>query len=335
MSASPGPGDRLERIVLLRALGLGDFLTGIPAYRAVRRAFPDAEITLAAPAGLRPLAELTGAVDRLLPAGELQPVPWPFAPPDLAIDLHGRGPRSRRLLAELRPRRLIGFHAGDGDFATGPPCRWRPDEHEVHRWCRLLAAHGIPADPDDLDLARPGTGPDSPLRSASGSVVIHPGAAAPARRWPADRFAAVAAVLHRRGHRVVITGGAAERPLALEVARRAGLCPAAVLAGATTLTDLARLVADAALVISGDTGTAHLATAYRRPSVVLFGPVPPAEWGPPPGRRRHIALHAAKPGYRGDPHGATLDPALDAISVGDVLRAVRGVESADRSTDGG
>jgi len=326
--------------VLLRALGLGDFLTGIPAYRAVRRAFPDAEITLAAPAGLRPLAELAGAVDRLAPTGELQPVPWPFAPPDLAIDLHGRGPRSRRLLADLRPRRLIGFDPGDGDgdSATGPPCRWRSDEHEVHRWCRLLAAHGIPADPDDLDLARPGAGPDSPVLPAAGYVVIHPGASAPSRRWPADRFAAVAAVLHRQGHRIVITGSAAERPLAFEVARRAGLRPAVVLAGATALTELARLVADAGLVVSGDTGTAHLATAYRRPSVVLFGPVPPAEWGPLPGRRLHVALHAAKPGYRGDPHGATLDPALEAISVGDVLRAVwrvRGLTSGPmgESTD--
>src|SRR2546423_15189872 len=91
MSGPHGPGDRLQRIVLLRALGLGDFLTGIPAYRAVRRAFPDAEITLAAPAGLRPLAQLAGAAGRPAPPREHPPGPWALAPPGLAIALHGPG----------------------------------------------------------------------------------------------------------------------------------------------------------------------------------------------------------------------------------------------------
>jgi ADP-heptose:LPS heptosyltransferase len=65
----------------------------------------------------------------------------------------------------------------------------------------------------------------------------------------------------------------------------------------------------------------HLATAFGRPSVTLFGPVPPAEWGPPR-HRRHQVLWAGKPGYRGDPHGTGLDPALAAITVEDVGQAV-------------
>jgi len=54
-------------VLILRALGLGDFLTGVPAYRGLRQGFPEATITLAAPAALEPLARLTGAIDRLLP----------------------------------------------------------------------------------------------------------------------------------------------------------------------------------------------------------------------------------------------------------------------------
>jgi ADP-heptose:LPS heptosyltransferase len=337
------------RVLLLRALGLGDFLTGVPAYRAVRRACPGHRIVLAAPAGLAGLVPLTGAIDELLPTAELAPVPWRGDPPELGIDLHGRGPASHRLVAALRPGRLITFGGDHGGGFTGPP--WYPGEHEVARWCRLLAESGIPADPADLLLQPPGdttprnpprpparrdphpSGLPSPVnnpggttpRNPPGSVaahvtIVHPGAAAPGRRWPPDRFAAVARELAAAGHDIRLTGSPAERGLAQQVARRAGLPPGTVLAGRTSLPALAALVASARLVIAGDTGLAHLATGYARPSVTLFGPVPPAEWGPP-AHPRHQVLWTGGPGYRGDPHTTTLDPALAAITVPDVLAA--------------
>ena len=212
------------RVLLLRALGLGDFLTGVPAYRAVRRAFPGHPIVLAAPGALADLVPLTGAVDELLPAAELEPVAWTGAPPDVAIDLHGRGPASHRLLAVLRPQRLITFGGRHGGGFAGPG--WRAGEHEVARWCRLCSESGIPADPADLRLTAvppvpPGALPPAP--GGQGLTLVHPGAAAPSRRWPPGRFAAVAGELARLGHQVVVTGSAAERPLALDVARRAGL----------------------------------------------------------------------------------------------------------------
>jgi uncharacterized protein YjbJ (UPF0337 family) len=74
-------------------------------------------------------------------------------------------------------------------------------------------------------------------------------------------------------------------------------------------------------VLCGDTGVAHLATVFGVRSVLLFGPTPPSEWGPPAGRSRHVVLHR---GARGDPHGAEPDPALLAISVEDVLAVTGG-----------
>jgi ADP-heptose:LPS heptosyltransferase len=294
------------RVLLLRALGLGDFLTGVPAYRAVRRAFPGHQVVLAAPAELAPLVPLTGALDQLRPAGQLQPVEWAGPPPDVAVDLHGRGPASHQLVAALRPRRLIVFGGEHAGGFAGPA--WRAGEHEVARWCRLCQESGIPADPGDLLLAPP------PGAAGPAFTLVHPGAAAPSRRWPPWRFAAVARQLTADGHEVRITGSAGEHALASRVARQAGLPAGHVLAGRTSLADLAALAASARLVIAGDTGLAHLASAYARPSVTLFGPVPPAEWGPPR-HPRHQVLWAGGPGYRGDPHGPRTDPALAAVTV--------------------
>src|SRR4051812_38623071 len=206
--------------VVLRPLGLGDLLTGVPALRAIRAAVPDHRLVLATTAALAPLARLIDAVDEVLPARELEPLDWTGPPPELAVDLHGKGPASHVVLAEMHPRRLLTF---DSPGYPGP--RWYPDEHEVHRWCRLVAEGlGVPADPDALDLAVPAVPPP-----VEGAAVVHPGAAFAGRRWPAERFAAVARHLAATGHEVRITGGPAEVVLAREVAAAAGLGPAAVL----------------------------------------------------------------------------------------------------------
>jgi ADP-heptose:LPS heptosyltransferase len=131
--------------------------------------------------------------------------------------------------------------------------------------------------------------------------------------------------VQRTGHDVVVTGSAAQRPRAAAVAAAAGLPADAVRAGRTPLTELAALIADARLLVSGDTGVAHLASAYRTPSVVLFGPAPVDEWGPPAdGPHRTLTVAAVR---RGNPFAADPDPALLSVTVADVLGAVDDVLS--------
>jgi ADP-heptose:LPS heptosyltransferase len=300
------------RVVVLRALGLGDLLTAVPALRAVRRARPDARLTLAAPAGLRPLALHTGAVDAVVDTAPLAPLPPELAGADLAVNLHGRGPQSTALLAASSPRRLVAYGLPDGP-------QWRADEHEVVRWCRLLEHSGMAADPHDLSLAVPAVEP--PVR---GAVVVHPGAAQVSRRWPGARWGQVVAGLVADGLDVRVTGGPAERRLAEDVARSAGLGPDAVLAGRTDLLGLSALVASARLLVSPDTGVAHLATAFGTPSVVLFGPTPPALWGPPADRPQHRALWA---GRTGDNFAPAPDAGLLELTVDQVLGAARALLS--------
>jgi ADP-heptose:LPS heptosyltransferase len=303
-------------ILVLRALGIGDLATAVPALRGLRRAHPAEPLWLAAPSWLRPLVELTGAVDRLVPVGGLAPVRWPPWTPCLGVNLHGRGPRSHRLLAAAGPDRLLGFSCPPAAHHDGPI--WTSEEHEVARWCRLLRWYGIPAEPADLDLRVPDRG------GAAGVTVVHPGAKDPARRWPAGRYAAVARSLAATGHRVVITGSAGERALAGRVADLAGLPEPAVLAGRTGLAELAGLIARARLVVCGDTGVGHLATAYGTPSVQLFGPVPPRLWGPPADRPWHRALwHAGPAGGPPVTRAGRLAPApaLAAVGTDEVLAA--------------
>jgi ADP-heptose:LPS heptosyltransferase len=298
-----GSGAAPPRLVVLRALGLGDFLTAVPALRALAAAFPGHERILLAPRFLAPLAALLdGAVGRIVACEGRTAVPAGLPPAaggaDLAVNLHGRGPQSHRALLAAGPRRLIAFACREAGLPAGP--QWRAGEHEVARWCRLLRESGVPADPSALDLAPP------PGTERHGATVVHPGAAAPARRWPVDRWAAVARAEGAAGRDVLVSAGPGEEAAAGAVAVAAGLPPDAVRAGGD-LADLARLVAGAGRVACADTGVAHLATALRVPSVVLFGPTPPAEWGPPPDRAEHRVLWA---GRTGDPNGPAPDPGL-------------------------
>lgn len=297
-------------LLALRALGLGDLLTAIPALRALDRAFPDHHRLLAAPAPLAALSGMAGIGFEVVDTGGLGSLRGVSRRPQVAVNLHGRGPQSHLMLLDLAPGRLIAF-SNRKVPADGPA--WRDREHEMRRWCRLLTESGITADAGDhrIDPAAvpPGT--------SAGAVVLHPGAKDAARRWPPARWAEVARWLASVGTPPVITGTEGEKATALLIARSSGLPPSAVRAGRTTLAELTSLVATARLVVCGDTGVAHLATAFGTPSVVLFGPTPPAEWGPPP-TGPHTVLWA---GRRGDPRASVPDGGLLEITVPMVLEA--------------
>lgn len=297
-------------LLVLRALGLGDTLASIPALRALARAFPNHYRVLAAPVNLAPLVKLSGAIDEVIDAAPLQPLKEPLDTLDVAVNLHGRGPQSHRILLALRPKRLIAFQNDDVPESAGSP-QWEPDEHEIERWCRLLAESGVPADASDLEV----TAPWRDERSV-GAIVVHPGAASESRRWQPERWIELCRRLRSLGHRVVLTGNSDEFRRCRFIAKSVHLPIDTVLAGKTGLDDLTSLVACARAVVCGDTGIAHIATAVGTPSVVLFGPTSPKQWGPPANRRRHRVIWR---GTTSDPHAASIDPGLASITVDEVM----------------
>jgi len=333
-------------MVILRALALGDFLTGLPALRALRQAFPQHLCFLTCPRWLKPLALATGVADRLIESAvvpgseELSGEGWVpgdlrdrikleqaqlhklvGAPqePDIAVNLRGERIATQRVLLALRPRHLIAYRNEGVPETTASPV-WREGEHEVERWCRLLSESGIPVDPQDLYIEVSDAAVPEIVR---GATIIHPGAGSPARYWPVERWAAVARWEAGRGKSVVITGGPDEVELASEVAARSGLGQERVLAGRTGILELAAFVSAAARVICPDTGIAHLAVAVRTPSVALFGPMPPSRWGPPPNLPQHRVLWA---GMAGEPYAPEPDRGLLQIGADDVIREIQALE---------
>jgi hypothetical protein len=331
-----------QTVLVLRDLGLGDLLVAVPALRLVRRALPDHRVVLLGPAWVGDVAGFpvdAVADDATAPA------------PDVVVNLHGRGPQSHARLDALvgtRPVRRVGHAAPGWD---GPEWVDDPGLPERRRWCDLLAACGLVGDDeaaaaaDDLRLPRPASRASGALSACSpellarsgrkappsvaGAVVVHPGAAFGAKRWPVERFARLAAALAGDRHRVVVTGARDEAALTGTVA---AACGGLDLAGRTSLGELLALVAGARLVIAGDTGIAHVATAFGVPSVTLFGPVGPARWGPP-ADPRHVVLTDASV-RRGERFADEPDPALLAVTVPEVLRCARALVREDRGRRG-
>ncbi len=152
------------------------------------------------------------------------------------------------------------------------------DQPEPERALTIARAAGYQLSPGDDGKLRVKDVPDvSALVGAGPYIAIHPGAAVPSRRWPALHHAAVVELLTGSGYRVVVTGSGAEAYLTATVAGVAGLD----LGGRTDLSTLAGVVSGASVLITGNTGPAHLAAAVGTPVVSLFSPVVPAvRWAP-------------------------------------------------------
>jgi lipopolysaccharide heptosyltransferase I len=154
--------------------------------------------------------------------------------------------------------------------------------HVIDKNLALLAPLGV----DDRRVRFPISFPRTPTVTSvasrfapGGYAIVNPCAAWPNKRWPAERFGAVAAAMHRElGLRSLVLWGPGEQPLANAVV--AASEGAGKMAPPTTIADLVGIARGAKLMISGDTGPLHIAGAAGTPIVALFGPTQPARNGP-------------------------------------------------------
>jgi ADP-heptose:LPS heptosyltransferase len=196
------------------------------------------------------------------------------------------------------------------------------DVHESRRALSVAAAAGfaLPAG-DDGRLRVRAAPPPFPLPAAP-FVVVHPGASVPARAWAPERHAALVDALATAGRHVVVTGGPDERALTAAVA---GPARPQVLdaGGATSLAQLAGVVAHAAAVVVGNTGPAHLAAAVGTPVVSLFAPtVPAVRWRPWMVPHELLRLDVPCAGCRARTCPVPGHPCLAGVGVDAVLAAL-------------
>ncbi len=334
-----------RRIAVFRALVLGDLLCALPALRALRHACPHAELTLV---GLPWAREFAGRVPEIdgfiefpgypgLPerAPDLVALPGFLARMqaerfDLLLQMHGSGGIVNPLVAACGARHTAGFVEPDGwcaDPALHTP--WPQAGHEIERLLQLT---------DHLGMQRRGLQLEFPLAPADRAdlqrlwpawrdaryACIHAGAQLPSRRWPAERFAAVADRLVEQGLRIVLTGTAAEAARVAQV-ERAMAAPAVNLAGRTSLWTLGALIQGARLLVCNDTGVSHVAAALGTPSVVVSCGADVARWAPLD-RERHTVLWQPMPcrpcSHARCPYEHGCATAITAAGVVDAARAL-------------
>lgn len=303
-----------RRIALLRPGQLGDLLLAVPGLRALRRGFPEAEITLIAQPWAADLFGRFGYLDRILPLEE-NPRGWDAGAKgaanaflrearsygyDLVLQLQADAADFARLALAMGGRATAGFCRDEEvGRAFHLLLSMSQEEPEILRPLRL--AHALGIQPAGVQLEFPLLPEDweevdaiSGLRRALQHppvIALHPGARSPARRWPLPRFVELARLLHHRWGATLLTlGGSEEIPLGEEV--REGLeVPVVNLAGKLSPGGLAALLAQVDLFVGNDSGPAQLAAATAPRSLRIFGPANRRRWAPLDRSRHRVVYH--------------------------------------------
>jgi heptosyltransferase-1 len=272
--------------LIVRLGSLGDVIHAIPAVAALRTRYPSARIDWLVDPRYAPVVQLIEGLDNAIPIdpragmGNLLRTIAQLrrATYDAAVDLQGLL-KSAVLTRAAGARRVIGFpreHLREPMsrlFYSDTPDPGR-DPHVIRKSLTLMRALGVEDLRITFPLQIPRTVTADSVAARFGSerfALINPGAAWPNKRWPPDRFGAVAAEIRERtGVRSLVLWGPGEEGIAsLVVSASRG---AAELAPRTNIVDLFAIARRAKLVVSGDTGPLHIAAAVGTPVVALFGP---------------------------------------------------------------
>ncbi|GEJ56320.1 glycosyltransferase family 9 protein [Anaeromyxobacter diazotrophicus] len=330
------------KILIVRYSALGDVVLATSVLEPLLARFPGAEVEWVTDAAYAPLlAGLPGvrAVHPLERGGAApalalrERLRGRF---DLTLDLqhkvrsalvsHGAAPRRLTFRRRSAPGAVLAL------LGTDPPLA---RAHATVLYAEALAPLGV-AGPGRLQLSLSPTAralaADALPRRGGPLVAIAPGARWATKRWPAERFAAVADALAADGARIVLAGGPGDRE-AFQAVRALLRAPVAADLSPLPVDALAAALARVQLLVACDSGPVHLASAVGTPVLALFGPTSPVRWGPPPPGRAFSLGLACSPCSN---HGAEFCPEghhrcladLGAEAVAAAARALLGEAAA-------
>jgi ADP-heptose:LPS heptosyltransferase len=295
------PEREIKKIGIFRALQLGDMLCAIPAIRALRQAYPYAQIILL---GLPWAKSFTDRFDHYFDGF----IPFPGYPGlpeqefnakvfhqfvgniqeqkfELLLQMQGNGSLINPMMELFNAKYVAGFKT-EGHYAPDNDLFLNYPDHgsEIERHLKLMA---------HLDIETMGTELEFPIIEADLEelrqmalpiearryVCIHPGSRGSWRQWPTGYFAALADYCIEQGYEAVITGTKDEIDIVGNVISQMKNTPINT-AGKTSLGAVAVLIKDAALLISNCTGVSHIAAAFKTPSIVISMDGEPHRWGP-------------------------------------------------------
>jgi lipopolysaccharide heptosyltransferase I len=292
------------KVLIVRLGALGDIVHAVPVAVALRRAYPGARIDWVASARHREILDLVPVVDHRITINDragahggssmlhavagLRRTGY-----DVTLDLQGLI-KSAVVARASGARRVIGFSrrytreplaslfysetydpGGDGLFASSD------SRHVVMVNLGILERLGIERPAVEYSIAASASPQIQEYLAGIRNpfALLNVGAAWPNKRWPPERFAALARILHERhGMRSVVLWGPGERRLADAVVAAAPDATSA--APATAVADVVVLLRSALLLVSGDTGPTHIASAVGTPVVGIYGPTRPERNGP-------------------------------------------------------
>jgi ADP-heptose:LPS heptosyltransferase len=291
----------IKKIVVFRALQLGDMLCVIPAVRALRKAYPKAEILLLGLPWAQTFTErFNNYFDGFINFPGYPGLPeQPFRPAvfveflqqmqamnfDLILQMQGNGSIVNSLMELFGARYTAGFSTpGHYTPDNGLFISYPNEGHEAKRHIQLMEHLEIPT--NGVDLEFPLIAADyEELRALSLDIVpkkyvcIHPGSRGAWRQWPVHHFATLADFCVEQGYRVVVTGTKDELNI-VELVINGMKHNAITTVGRTSLGAMGALIKEAAMLISNCTGVSHLAAAFKTPSIVLSMDGEPERWGP-------------------------------------------------------
>ena len=306
--------DKFKNILIIKPSSLGDIVQTLPALSALRRSFPDAEISWLVRPEFAPLLDNHPDLTRIIPFDRRYLAKMWYHPGALIAFLG--------LCRRLRRSKFDAVFDFQGLFRTAflarvSGCRNRFGLANAREFGALLYTHKVSQPPDcihvvdcyirvvqaagvsDLDVEF--TLPSDPAAddtvaallaehdvNANNYAVLVPGSTHPDKCWPVERFAALADMLaHKHNLSIVATGTESEAQQVRSLAEAADV-PVANFAGRMSITELIALMASARLVVSNDTGPGYVAAALGTPIVMIFGRTNPARLAPY-GRKNVVA----------------------------------------------